>query len=417
MKSLVNTAHLVLLALALLLPTTGANAQFREGGSVVFDNGRSAIHIPFELNSDKIYLQVSIDGGGPFWLVLDTGSPGMILDTRVGEALGITTGEGFHVGGAGENPFTLARADSTFDIGLPGLHLLDQPAHVGNIDAIVGPFEGRRIDGVLGGYNIFAEYTVEIDYHNQVLHIRDRRGYKYFGDGTVVPVEIDGGHCVIAATAILANGDTLSGEFMLDTGLRGTVVFNTPYVNEHDLLDRFGPTLYTTMGGGVGGQVKTHIGRLGDFVFGGVPLGRIPASLSQIESGALANPDRAGIIGSAVLQHFRVLFDYAGERLILFESDYDAGRLDFDKSGTFLVADADDRSVYRVIDIIPRSSADAAGLAVGDIIRGIDGTPASSIPLEKTRRLFRRESGTTYSIEYERDGTLHNTSLTLKKVI
>ena len=76
----------------------------------------------------------------------------MILDTHVGETLGITTGEGFHVGGAGENPFTLARADSTFDVGLPGLRMFDQQAHVGNIDAIVGPFEGRRIDGVLGGH-------------------------------------------------------------------------------------------------------------------------------------------------------------------------------------------------------------------------------------------------------------------------
>jgi hypothetical protein len=415
MKAFAKTACLLLVAL-IFLPGA-ANAQFREGGSVVFDNGRSAIHIPFELNSDKIYLQVSIDKGGPFWLVLDTGSPGMILDTRVGEALGITTGEGFHVGSAGENPFTLAPADSTFDIGLPGLQLLDQPAYVGNIDAVVGPFEGRRIDGVLGGFNIFANYVVEVDYRSQVISVRDRRFYEYFGGGTAVPIEIDGGHCVIAATAILANGDTLSGEFMLDTGLRGTLVFNTPYVNEHDLLDRFGPTLYTTMGGGVGGQVKTHIGRLGDFVFGGVPLGGIYASLSQIESGALGNPDRAGIIGSAVLQHFRVLFDYAGERLILFDSDFDAGRLDFDKSGTFLVADVDNRSVYRVVDVIPGSPADEAGLAVGDIIREIDGKPADSIPLEQVRRLFRRDAGTSYTIAYERAGTSIVTRLTLKKVI
>jgi hypothetical protein len=417
MRSFANTARPLLFTVALLLSATGADAQFRGGGSVVFDDGRSALHIPFELNSDKIYFQVSIDGGGPFWLVLDTGSPGMILDTRVGEALGIATGEGFDVGGAGENPFTLAPADSAFDVDLPGLRLLDQPAYVGNIDAIVGPFEGRRIDGVLGGYNIFSEYVVEVDYSSQVINVHDRQFYQYSGGGTVVPIEIDGGHCVITAAAVLADGDTLTGEFMLDTGLRGTLVFNTPYVNEHELLDRFGPTLYTTTGGGVGGQVKTHIGRLADFVFAGISLGDIYASLSQIETGALANPDRAGIIGSAVLQHFRVIFDYAGDRLILNESEYDGGRVDFDKSGAFLVADVADRSVYRVIDVISGSPADEAGLAVGDIIRSIDGNPAASIPLEQTRRLFRRDAGTAYSIGYERDGTLRSTSLTLKKVI
>ncbi len=391
--------------------------QFGPGGDVVFDSGDKALAIPFELNSDKIYLQVEINNAGPFWLVLDTGSPGMILDTRVGDELGVTTGEEFEAGGAGENPFVLAPADSIFDGSLPGITLLDQPAFVGGIDAIVGPYEGRRLDGVLGGYNIFANFIVEIDYNKQIIDIYKRDGYTQRDGGTVVPIHIEGGHSAIEAQSVLANGDTLAGEFMLDTGLRGTVVFNTPFVNKHELITALSPTIYTTTGGGLGGQVKTHVGRLADFVFGGFPLGPIPAGLSQLTRGAFAGDYVAGIIGSAVLQHFYVVFDYAGERLILYENTYNAGRLDFDKSGTFLVSDVDDRSVYRVVDVIDGSPADDAGLAIGDIIRGIDGSNASEISLEQVRRLFRGDAGTQLKIEYERDGRLDTATLVLKKVI
>ncbi|UCG51803.1 MAG: aspartyl protease family protein [Candidatus Latescibacterota bacterium] len=417
MSVLCRMGRILTIGLLTFLAASPVSAQFQPGGEVVFENGENALDILFELNSDKIYLQVEVNNRGPYWLVLDTGSPGMILDTRVAEELNIQTDEGYQVGGAGEKPFTLEPTDSVFDAVLPGMTLLDQPALVGGIDAVVGPFEGRRIDGVLGGYNIFANFVVEIDYGTQKIGVYKRDIYAQPDNGTVVPITIEGGHCVIEATSVLLNGDTLTGEFMLDTGLRGTMVFNTPFVNEHDLLTRCGKTIYTTTGGGVGGEVKSHVGRLKDFVFGGFSLGGLHAGFSQISFGAFASEEKAGIIGAAVLQRFRVVFDYAGERLILLEHDYNEESLDFDKSGMFLVSDVDDRSVYRVIDVIEGSPADEAGLEPQDIIREIDGTTAKDTSLEQIRRLFRREAGTTFSIVYQRDGRLNSTKLTLRKVI
>jgi hypothetical protein len=405
------------MSLVIMTLPGAATAQFRHGGTLAFAEGHSALAIPFELNSDKMYLNVRLNDRGPYWLVLDTGSPGMILDTRVGSELEISTGEGFEVGGAGENVFVLAPADSTFTASLPGVTLHAQPAHVGGIDRVVGPFEGRRLDGVLGGFNIFSEYIVEVDYLSQTIGIYDRDAYTQPVGGTVVPIEVTGGHCIIKGTAIFADGDSLGGEFLLDTGLRGTLVFSSPFVNEHGLLDRCGDVKYTTMGGGIGGQVKAHVGRLNGFVFGGFSMGTVYTSLSQLTRGALASPDLAGIIGSAILQRFRVVFDYAGERLILYEQAYDHERLDFDKSGCFLVSDREDRSVYSIIDVIEGSPAGEAGLQAGDIIREINGRSTLDVSLEQARRLFRREVGTTYRIVFERAGERHATKLTLRRVI
>ena len=415
MKRVTNV--LLLTLVILFCAAENAAAQFQPAGRVVFDNGKSALDIPFELNSDKIYVEVRIAGGGPYWLVLDTGSPVMILDTRVADELHVTTGEGFEAGGAGENPFILAPADSTVDASLPGLSLLGQRAFVGGIDAVVGPYEGRRIDGVLGGYNIFSEYVVDVDYSEQKIGVYVREHFDLPDDGRIVPIRIDGGHCAIEALSVLLDGDTLRGEFMLDTGLRGTLVYNTPFVNEHNLLERCGRTVYTTTGGGLGGQVKTHVGRIKTLVFGGFSMERLCVSLSQISRGALAGDDIAGIIGAGILQRFRAVFDYAGERLILSERSVDPGRLDFDKSGLFLVSDVDDRSIYRVIDVVTGSPADEAGFKVGDVLKRINGIHASRTSLEQIRRSFRRDEGTSYTIDYVRDNRAHTTTLTLRRVI
>ncbi len=131
----------------------------------------------------------------------------------------------------------------------------------------------------------------------------------------------------------------------------------------------------------------------------------------------MAAEHTAGIIGSAILQRFHVVFDYAGERLIVRERDYGREALDFDKSGIFMISDHDDRSVYRVIDVIDGSPADEAGVQIGDIIRELDGKPANNVSLEQARRLFRRKEGTRFELVYEREGELHSVRLTLRKVI
>jgi len=220
-----------------------ACAQFGPGGDVIFDNGRGAAGIPFELNSDKIYLAVKINQKGPYWLVLDTGSPGMILDTRVANELGTKTSEGFDAVGAGEGSFRLAPADGVFDAELPGLRLVDQRAFIGGIDAIVGPYEGRMIDGVLGGYNVFVDHVVEIDYNRQTIGIHRRNDFVPPDGGTIVPVEVAHGHCSIEAKTVIVPGDTLDGEFILDTGLRGTVVYNTPVVDRFEIIEKLSPTV------------------------------------------------------------------------------------------------------------------------------------------------------------------------------
>ena len=148
------------------------------GGGFVFANGRDARNIPFELNSDKIYVQVRLNDQGPFWMMLDTGSPGMVLDTATAARLGLPLGKSGETTGAGEATFTLTEVTSTVDAGMPGVTLQKQPAAVGPLDQVIGPFEGRHLEGLLGCHNLMTRFVVEIDYARRLIHFISSQEFK-----------------------------------------------------------------------------------------------------------------------------------------------------------------------------------------------------------------------------------------------
>ena len=57
-----------------------------------FKQGSSAEDIPFELNANKPYLLVRINGAGPYWFILDTGSISTVADTELAKMLDLASG-------------------------------------------------------------------------------------------------------------------------------------------------------------------------------------------------------------------------------------------------------------------------------------------------------------------------------------
>lgn len=387
------------------------------GGGFVFANGRDARNIPFELNADKIYVQVRLNGQGPFWLMLDTGSPGMVLDTATAARLGLPLGKSGETTGAGEASFTLTEVTSTVDAELPGVTLQKQPAAVGPLDRVIGPFEGRHLEGLLGCHNLMTRFVVEIDYARRLIHFISSQEFKPGPGAKIVPITLDEGHPFVEATIEPLRGEPIKGWFLVDTGMRRHMLLTTPFVDQNDLLARSAPTVLTTTGGGIGGQVFSHVGRIRSVRFGELTVKDFPASLSQAKSGLVATGFTAGIIGAAVLQCYRVAFDYSRNRLVFWEHEYDADDLDFDKSGLFLVAGFEDRSRIRVTDVVANSPAAEAGLKAGDRLIAVDGQPIGELALERVRRRLRGPAASKVDLTFERGGESIRVTLLLRKVV
>jgi len=126
------------------------------------DAGSAPIH--FELADSLIYMQASINGSMPLWMMLDTGASVTVFDESVSKMLGIRfLGEG-NVDGPGQGSTQKwAYANHTT--------LMFAGKDLGDKTVATLPLEwfsrqvGRRTDGFLGS-NVFRNYVVEIDYAN-----------------------------------------------------------------------------------------------------------------------------------------------------------------------------------------------------------------------------------------------------------
>src|SRR3954451_6049045 len=133
-------------------PTTApaSTVELQRGGGTV----------PFELNSNKIYLNVKVNDGGPWPFVLDMGSNHSLLDLDLARELKLpVTGieEGVH--GAGEVPRQVGQ------VGVKALASAGLACGVGEGVAMepplaVGPGEARAMRGTLG-FDLLEQVVVE----------------------------------------------------------------------------------------------------------------------------------------------------------------------------------------------------------------------------------------------------------------
>ena len=91
--------------------------------------------------------------------------------------------------------------------------------------------------------------------------------------------------------------------------------------------------------------------------------------------GAGVSGSTVGLLGGEILRRLKVTVDYSRSRIILEPNAQLDAPMEFDMSGMSLAAVASDPSTYRVRTLIEQSPAADAGVAVGDLLMAIDGTP------------------------------------------
>ncbi|MBK7977935.1 MAG: PDZ domain-containing protein, partial [Deltaproteobacteria bacterium] len=110
---------------------------------------------------------------------------------------------------------------------------------------------------------------------------------------------------------------------------------------------------------------------------------------------------------------FNLTFDY-GKKTIVFEPNARyAARDVYDRAGLWMNA-SDDRTRFEVVDVTAGGPAAKAGLAKGDTIVAIDGTPVSGLRLPDVRWRFRSAAvGTEVKLRILRSGTERELTVTL----
>jgi hypothetical protein len=300
-ECVVNVLWLTLLiAVALPMDTVGAE------DAAVTDTG-----VPFELEAHRIFVHVTIGDSAPLRLFLDTGLtyPGIFLfhKERI-EELDLPERIDVLVPGAGdEGPSRAVMADSV-DLRL-GNTVLPVQWVVISLSERTQSFPS---EGIIGG-TLFNAFSVEVDYASMRLRLHDPDAFSPDSSWTALPIELRHGIPWLEASVSVAGEDEqplrtyidLADDFPLSLLTGAERRFTAPADGEVEYL-----------GTGLSGDIHGKIGevarlQIGPFTLEQVRTAFAPAKTRSKQDGADA------ILGNGLLEHFHVVFDYRGGRLLL----------------------------------------------------------------------------------------------------
>jgi hypothetical protein len=367
--------------------------------------GKSSTTVPFELLNNHIYLDVVLNGKGPFRLLCDTGGQNVVTPDLARE-LGLKFEGAIQGQGSGEK---------SEDVGLTKIETLrigeatlaSQVFAVFDFSAL-GEVEGLPLRGLVG-YEVFKRFVVSIDYEHRRLTLTLPDSFAYAGTGTVVPFKFNG-----QVPQVEGEIDGLPGKFDIDTGSRASLTILAPFAEKHGLRSVYGPKVEAITGWGVGGPSRGLMTRARVLKLGSVTVTNPLTELSLQKKGSFTDPYVAGNVGGGVLKRFNVIFDYARQRLIFERNQNDARPDVYDRAGLWMNRNG---GAFKVMFVLPGGPAEEAGIKTEDRILAIEGRTPAELPLSEAREIFKAKPGTVVRVRVESGGVTRESKITLKELI
>ncbi|MBI5805736.1 aspartyl protease family protein [candidate division TA06 bacterium] len=354
---------------------------------VIFNQGNSAMNIPFELSNNLICLQVRVNGSEPAVFILDTGAGFNVIDSAFAAGIGLDLSKRQVSKRTGASYSQL----SGLTFSLPGLEARGQTGKVQPL-AMLSPFAGVPIAGILG-YDFIKHFVFKIDYARARICFYDPKEFRYQGKGEQVPFELapDLNWPVITVRIDPEKGEPRDIRLLIDTGAIGPLQINIP-----DLCRTTIPNTVTMgiTGSGMGGVV----GRMKSVSFGRTPLEFPLAVMPEAAAGETEDPIAKAVgqvsqgnFGGEIMRRFTVTFDYPNKLMILEPNRDFKKTMEHDMCGTFIIDQYQPVRGFQVLAVTPGSPAEKAGIQTGDLITSINGKEAGKVSLSQAKDLFRHD--------------------------
>jgi hypothetical protein len=395
------------IALTAFLLAVASGTSLAPANGVESEVSQPNFSLPFKLIDNRVFVEIRLNGQGPYHFILDTGADADLSD-RVAQRVGLHVedagvGEGV---GAARQRFGHTRVAK---IQLGRLQLDDVEFAVTSFADAPQVFGTQPVDGFIGR-EIFERMVVKHDYIHRTLTFTRPDLFNYSGSGTVLYFERPRQIPVIKAQL-----DGVAGKFGVDTGARSALLLYGPFCAENKLAEKYGAKLEGVTGWGIGGPVRSLLARASELMLGTTSVHDLVIRLSTQKAGLTASSAMAGLIGPDVLSQFDVTFDYARQRIIL-ENNRDFGRRDsYDRAGLWM---GQQENQFTAVDVIAGGPADEAGVKPGDIILAIDGKSAANLLLPEVRATMRRwPIGRKVTLLLQSGDIKHTAIITLRDLV
>jgi hypothetical protein len=264
-------------------------AKISEPNSDVHDfsiAGGNQTSIPFTLADNHVYLDVMLNGKGPYHFIFDTGGQN-VVDPAIVREIGAAAAGSAQGGGVGAKTEELAFAHvASLRVGNAELH--DQLFAVLPVRAGFGMASSVPVDGLIGA-EVLARFVTVFDYaQNRV--ILELPGATPAGSS--IPFVFAGTQPQIPCAI-----DLIATQCTIDSGSRASLDLLAPFIAQNGSVVPAKATALGVNGFGVGGGDVGRLGRLPSLQIGQFDLKNLIAGFSSATAGAFANPGIAANIG------------------------------------------------------------------------------------------------------------------------
>lgn len=364
-----------------------------EGVTYRFEFAGNVAQVPLENVSGRLLLPVRVNTGKPGFFLIATGDPRTVVDPK---------------------PWLPEDASSATKIdfertlfSMSGLEMqVAQIAPASLVD--LSDQVGQQLRGIFGA-DVLRQFVVEIAYDRSAVHIYDAKSFQYSGKGITLPLIMRGGLPSIHIKVAPLGQAAFEDDFAIQTESDGGLSISKSYVAAHHLrANKFKGFNRPDASGN-----KTLLARLKTITIGPYhfdePIAEFPSS-SGAENGS------GGSIGNALLSRFRIFLDQPHQQVILETGSNFRGSFDTDMSGVVLVAKGANLKTFEVAAVAPKTPGSEAGLQKGDVIAGIDGSPAADLDLSGVRDMF-RQIGHEYHLTVVRGDHTVEMKLRMKRLV
>lgn len=271
------------------------------------------------------------------------------------------------------------------------------------------------IHGILG-IGSFGAYGVKIDYQKRSIELLDSESITRHKKGAIIPIRVEKSKAYIDVITNFYPGKTQALSLLIDTGASLSMLVHTAKAD----TTLFPPKVVTgTFGYGLGGFLIGYVGRSDKINFGPFDLTDVITHFQILsEDNSSENvPIREGIIGNGILEQFSVIIDFKQKELHLRQTQKRRRPSPYDRSGIRLIKDGERLNRLRVQHIVEGSSADLAGIQVGDELLKVGFLPISLRSISSIETMFRRRVGKKIRLKLDRNGLEYESVITLKDLI
>ncbi|WP_167604567.1 aspartyl protease family protein [Maribellus sediminis] len=385
----------------------------------MFDDPRDKrLTIKFKSASNLIIIPVNINDSDTLNFILDTGVRfPIITELPFVNKLNLNYMMPVKIKGLDEGEGLTAYRSGNNSLHINGITARNQEVQmIIDEDFQISHMLGIPVHGLIG-FNLFKDFVVEIDYHDEELVLYKPEYYKYRDrkNDIILPLHFDGTKPFVRTSIVTDSLKEVPVKLLVDTGASDALWLSESSDERIKIPEKH---METFLGRGLSGDLYGTKGRIDAIWVGPLlltqPIVAFPDS--KLIDSLITSNDRNGTIGAEILRRFYVTVDYRNSRLTLRPTNRIKEDFNYNMSGMEVINPIPGLPVYTIADVTENSPAYFAGIQKDDQILSINSSSHKSLELNDINLLLQSKENKKIKVKVLRDGEEIKTSFELKKM-